>query len=82
MKKFILHLVIFSFAFSVNAISDVKDCSGMDKLSKDYAKCLADKSKVKGSKIKKIIDNKLEVSGIKKKYKKLKNSNTLADLLK
>ena len=40
----------------------------MDKLSKEYAKCIKDK-----------IDDSLEETGVKKKYKKLKKSKTLVE---
>ena len=58
------------------------DCSELDKLSTDYAKCLAEKSKEQGKVIRDKIDKNLEKSGIKEKYKKFDSKKTLKDLFK
>ena len=45
---------------SFKAIGEEKKCSELDKLTKEYAKCITDKSKSK-------VDESLEKVGIKKK---------------
>ena len=60
---------------SFKAIGEEKKCSELDKLTKEYAKCITDKSKSK-------VDESLEKVGIKKKLSKFKNSKTLVDLFK
>tara|TARA_Y100000590_G_C15210823_1_gene822426 strand:- start:173 stop:421 length:249 start_codon:yes stop_codon:yes gene_type:complete len=82
MKKIIAYIFVLTFIYSIDSYSDEKDCSSFDKLSKDYAKCLTDKSKKQGSKIKKKINDKIKKSGIKEKFKKFNETKTLADLLK
>ena len=67
MKKLLTHIFIFSFFFTINSIAK-NNCSELDKLSKEYAKCIKDK-----------IDDSLEETGVKKKYKKLKKSKTLVE---
>ena len=42
----ILYFVIFNYSFSTE-----KDCSGIDKLTKEYAKCIADLAKEKGKEV-------------------------------
>ena len=80
MKKFLL---IILFIYFPNLLySNEIDCSELDKLSTDYAKCLAEKSKEQGKAIKEKIDKNLEKSGIKEKYKKFDNKKTLKDLFK
>ena len=89
----ILYFVIFSYSFSTE-----KDCSGIDKLTKEYAKCIADlakekgkevkeKAKKKGKKVKDKVsssnnETKKKFSKFKKKLKKFKNSKTGSDFLK
>ena len=80
MKKFLLIIIFFSF-FN-HLFSDEVDCSALDKLSTDYAKCVAEKSKKKGKLIKDKINENLEKSGIKEKYKKFDSKKTLKDLFK
>ena len=80
MKKFLLIIIFFSF-FN-HLLSDEVDCSTLDKLSTDYAKCVAEKSKKKGKLIKDKINKNLEKSGIKEKYKKFDSKKTLKDLFK
>ena len=46
MRK-ILVIIVF-FTFSNHLFSDEIDCSKLDKLSADYAKCIAKKSKDQG----------------------------------
>ena len=67
MKIKLIYIFLLIYTFTINAYS--KDsCSELDKLSKDYAKCLKNK-----------IDDSLKDTGIKKKYKKFKKSKTLVD---
>ena len=67
MKIKIIYIFLLIFTFTINAYSE-DNCSELDKLSKDYAKCIKNK-----------IDESLNDSGIKKKYKKFKKSKTLVD---
>ena len=67
MKIKIIYIFLLIFTFTINAYSK-DNCSELDKLSKDYAKCLKNK-----------IDDSLNDAGIKKKYKKFKKSKTLVD---
>ena len=55
MKKLLTYIFIFSFFFTINSIAK-NNCSELDKLSKEYAKCIKDK-----------IDDSLEETGVKKK---------------
>ena len=80
MKKILL--IIAFLTFSNHLFSEETDCSKLDKLSADYAKCVAKKSKEKGKLIKDKIDKNLEKSGIKEKYKKFDSKKTLKDLFK
>ena len=80
MKIFLIVIVILSF-FN-HTYSNELNCSKLDKLSKDYAKCIADKSKKQGKMIKDKIDKELEKTGIKEKYKKFDSKKTLKDLFK
>ena len=80
MKKFLLIILFIYFPNSLS-FSEV-DCSELDKLSADYAKCLTEKSMKQGKLIKDKIDKSLEKSGIKEKYKKFDSNKTLKDLLK
>ena len=67
MKKLATYIIIFSFFFTINSIAK-NNCAELDKLSKQYAKCIKDK-----------IDDSLEETGVKKKYKKFKKSKTLVE---
>ena len=80
MKKILLIIVFLTF--SNHLFSEEIDCSKLDKLSSDYAKCIAKKSKEQGKLIKDKIDKNLEKSGIKEKYKKFDSKKTLKDLFK
>tara|TARA_B100001121_G_scaffold175213_1_gene152781 strand:+ start:295 stop:543 length:249 start_codon:yes stop_codon:yes gene_type:complete len=80
MKKFLLIIIFFSF-FN-HLFSEENDCSKLDKLSTDYAKCIAEIPKNQGKLIKEKIDRNLEKSGIKEKYKKFDSKKTLKDLFK
>ena len=80
MKILLIVMVILSF-FN-HACSNELNCNKLDKLSKDYAKCIADKSKKQGKMIKDKIDKELEKTGIKEKYKKFDSKKTLKDLFK
>ena len=71
MKNF-LYILIFTL-ISINVLAEEKKCSKFDKLTKDYAKCIADKSKSK-------VDQSLKKVGLKQKINKFKNSKTLVDL--
>ena len=64
-----IYIFLFFTVFISNAFAD-NDCSSLDKLSKEYAKCLKDK-----------VDGKLKDAGVKKKFKKFKNSKTLVEFL-
>lgn len=77
----IILTIIFFFCFN-KLYSDQLDCGKLDKLSKDYAKCIAEKSKKQGKLIKDKIDKNFEKSGIKEKYKKFNSKKTLKDLFK
>ena len=78
MKKFLI--IIITLFLPIQLFAADLDCSKLDKLSKDYAKCITDKSKQKGKLIKNKIGNNLEKSGIKEKYKKFDSKKTLKDL--
>ena len=80
MRKFLLIIIFFSF--SNHLFSDEIDCSNLDKLSNNYAKCVAEKSKKKGKLLKDKINKNLEKSGIKEKYKEFDSKKTLKDLFK
>ena len=80
MKKILLIIVFLTF--SNHLLSEEIDCSKLDKLSLDYAQCIAGKSKKQGKLIKDKIDKNLEKSGIKEKYKKFDSKKTLKDLFK
>ena len=80
MKK--ISIIVATFLLPFHLYSADLDCSKLDKLSKDYAKCIAEKSKKKGKLIKDKIDINLEKSGLKEKYKKFDSKKTLKDLFK
>ena len=76
-----------SLIFIVSVNANEKDCSKFDKLSKDYTKCIADKAKKKGKKIKDKVtskETKIKISNfgkkLKKGFSKFKNSKTLKEL--
>ena len=73
MKKITYIIILILIPFKV--IGEEKKCSEYDKLSKMYAKCIADKSKLK-------VDESLEKVGFKEKMTKFKNSKTFMDLFK
>tara|TARA_B100000941_G_C28014963_1_gene307136 strand:- start:155 stop:403 length:249 start_codon:yes stop_codon:yes gene_type:complete len=78
----IILIVIVILSFFNHTYSNELNCNKLDKLSKDYAKCIADKSKKQGKMIKDKIDKELEKTGIKEKYKKFDSKKTLKDLFK
>ena len=78
MNKFLI--IIVTLILPIQLFAADLDCSKLDKLSKDYAKCITEKSKQKGMLIKDKIDNNLKKSGIKDKYKKFNSKKTLKDL--
>ena len=87
--KFIRIIIILTFFYPLNVLSDDKNCSDIDKLSTKYAKCMAElakeKTKKKGKEVKKMITsdkNKKKLSKFKEKLNKFKNSKTGSDFLK
>ena len=78
MKKILL--IIITFFFTQHSSATGVDCSKLDKLSKDYRKCIAEKTKDKGKLIKEKINSNLERTGLKEKYKKFDSKKTLKDL--
>ena len=86
MKK-IITLIYIAILISIsNAKGDQNNCSELDKLSKDYTKCIAEKAKDKGKEIKEKVTseetkNKISKFGIKlkKNFNKFKNSKTLKE---
>tara|TARA_Y100000590_G_scaffold332289_1_gene377790 strand:- start:1904 stop:2197 length:294 start_codon:yes stop_codon:yes gene_type:complete len=94
--KIINLLIILLFFYSTNSFSVEKDCSTIDKLSKEYAKCIADLAKEKGKKVKEAAkkkskevkdkvatdENKKKFSKFKSKLKKFKESKTGSEFLK
>ncbi len=80
MKK--IFIIIISLFLTNNLLADDIDCGNLDKLSKDYAKCITEKSKKKSKSIKDKINANLEKSGLKSKYKKYNSKKTLKDLFK
>ena len=67
MKKFLTTIIIFLFS-TVSTFAELKDCSQIKKLSKEYLKCTKDNLK-----------NKSDEVGITKKLKKFKESKTLKE---
>ena len=67
MKKFLTTIIIFLF-FTVSTFAELKDCSQIKKLSKEYLKCTKDNLKYKSDEV-----------GITKKLKKFKESKTLKE---
>ena len=86
MKK-IITLIYIAILISIsNAKGDHNNCSELDKLSKDYTKCIAEKAKDKGKEIKEKVTseetkNKISKFGstLKKNFNKFKNSKTLKE---
>ena len=86
MKK-IITLIYIAILISIsNAKGDQSNCSELDKLSKDYTKCIAEKAKDKGKEIKEKVTseetkNKISKFGnkLKKNFNKFKNSKTLKE---
>ncbi len=86
MKK-IITLIYIAILISIsNAKGDQNNCSELDKLSKDYTKCIAEKAKDKGKEIKEKVTseetkNKISKFGstLKKNFNKFKNSKTLKE---
>ena len=79
--KFNLILLIL-IIFLKPAFAEEIDCNKFDKLSAKYIECSAKKLKTKTIEKVEIGKDKIESSGIKDKIKKLKNSETLSDLIK
>tara|TARA_Y100000590_G_C15117999_1_gene787539 strand:+ start:221 stop:514 length:294 start_codon:yes stop_codon:yes gene_type:complete len=72
--------IILIFFFSTNVYSAESDCSNIDKLSKEYAKCIADLAKKKGSEVKEKakkksseVKEKITSDENKKKFSKFKD---------
>ena len=79
--KIILSLITFLVYFTPS-FSDEIDCTQFKKLSAKYIECNAAKLKEKTNEKVKSGKEKLEKSGITDKFKKLKESKTLSDLIK
>ena len=82
MKYKIILLLIASLVYFTPSISDEIDCTQFKKLSAKYIECNATKLKKKTNEKVKSGKAKLEKSGIKDKFNKLKKSKTLSDLIK
>jgi len=81
--KYKLIISLFSFLiFFTPSLSNEIDCTQFKKLSTKYIECNATKLKEKTNEKVKSSKEKLEKSGIKDKFKKLKESKTLSDLIK
>ena len=88
MKLFKL-IILFFYIFNSFALAEKVDCSKFNKLSKDYAKCVANKAKNKSIEVKENIttdENKKKLSilksNLKKKLKKFRESKTGEDFFK
>ncbi len=86
MRNIIYIIYFLTFVLISNVNADQKDCSELDKLSKDYTKCVTEKAKNKGKEIKEKVtseDTKNKLSNFGKKLKKgfikFKNSKTLKE---
>ena len=79
--KIILPLITLLMYFTPS-FSDEIDCAQFKKLSAKYIECNAAKLKEKTNEKVKSGKEKLEKSGITDKFKKLKESKTLSDLIK
>ncbi len=78
-----LNLIILIFILLLKpTYSNEVDCNEFKKLSTKYIECNAKKLKNKTIEKVEIGKDKIESSGIKDKIKKLKNSETLSDLIK
>tara|TARA_B100001063_G_C16382224_1_gene365963 strand:- start:221 stop:451 length:231 start_codon:yes stop_codon:yes gene_type:complete len=75
MKTKIIFILLISLLTSTSILADEIDCSQFKKFSAKYIECNANKLKDNTNK-------KFEKSGIKDKFKKLKESKTLSDLIK
>ena len=87
----IISILYFNIVYPVKA-----DCSGIDKLTKEYAKCIADLAREKGTNVKNAAkekgkevkekvasdENKKKFSKFKAKLKKFKNSKTGSEFMK
>ena len=82
MKYKIILTLITSLIIITPSLSDEIDCTKFKKLSAKYIECNATKLKEKTNKKVKSGKEKLEKSGIKDKFQKLKESKTLSDLIK
>ena len=79
--KIILSLITLLVYFTPS-FSDEIDCTQFKKLSAKYIECSAAKLKEKTNKKVMSGKEKFEKSGITDKFKKLKESKTLSDLIK
>tara|TARA_B100000575_G_scaffold205253_1_gene166694 strand:- start:200 stop:451 length:252 start_codon:yes stop_codon:yes gene_type:complete len=79
--KIILSIITLLVLFTPS-FSDEIDCTQFKKLSAKYIECNAAKLKEKTNEKVKSGKEKLEKSGITDKFKKLKESKTLSDLIK
>ena len=89
-------IIILSFFFFQHVYAEKKNCNNIDKLSKDYAKCIAELAKEKGKEVKQKVkdkgnevkekvattENKKKFSKFKSTLKKFKDSKTGAEFLK
>jgi|AACY02.7.fsa_nt_gi hypothetical protein len=96
MKIYIISIILLLLHYSTNVYSAEKDCSEMDYLSKEYAKCIADKAKKKANETKEKVknksnevkdkitsdENKKKFSKFKDKIKKFGESKTGSEFLK
>ncbi len=85
----IYKLFIILLIFSNNAIAEENDCSKINKLSKEYAKCITKIAKEKSKAVKEKVtseENKNKLSNFKSKFlskmKKFKNSKTGEEFIK
>tara|TARA_B100001109_G_C18526904_1_gene318679 strand:+ start:138 stop:389 length:252 start_codon:yes stop_codon:yes gene_type:complete len=82
MKYKIILPLITSLIIFTPSLSDEIDCTQFKKLSAKYIECNANRLKEKTNEKVKLGKKKLEKSGINDKFKKLKKSKTLSDLIK
>ena len=85
--KFIIFLFIIFFSYSSSLFSDeIIDCNQFDKISAKYVECkaknLRNSLNESQKKVKSNLSTNKDVSLIKKKLLKLKNSKTLSDFIK
>ena len=69
--KFFLNILIYLFILSSFAKADIKDCSKLSKISKEYLKCTKDNIKQKS-----------DESGLTNKLENFKSSKTLTEFFK